>query len=160
MNDTLKRALTSAHIPARVEPTGKQQAPRRNDADTLGKFSNFIMTRNLCRYLISIILRPFKSVMARLQKRQRYENGGFIKKLLREKIIFSCHLPLRRWVQSVMMVLNSSQKSAKKIEDVTGEHRSREFLIQRISVAVQRNNAACVMGTFPEGKALDEIFLI
>lgn len=43
---------------------------------------------------------------------------------------------------------------AKKVEDVTGEQRSREFLIQRVSFAVQRHNAGCVMGTFPDGKAL------
>ena len=35
----------------------------------------------------------------------------------------------------------------------TGEPRSREFLLQRISVAVQRGNAAAVLGTM--GRRLD-----
>lgn len=50
------------------------------------------------------------------------------------------------------------QKSRKKVEGVSGEHRSREFLIQRIRVAVQCHNAGGVMGTFPEGNALEEIY--
>lgn len=48
----------------------------------------------------------------------------------------------------------------KKNEDATVESRSRQFLLQRISVVIQRHNAGCVMGTFTEGKALDEIFLL
>ena len=37
----------------------------------------------------------------------------------------------------------------RRIAAVTHEPRSTMFLRQRISVAVQRGNACCVMGTFP-----------
>ena len=55
--------------------------------------------------------------------------------------------------------------SKKFVEDVgcriaasTGEKRSTSYLFQRISVAVQRGNAAAILGTLPKGKKLDEIY--
>jgi hypothetical protein len=41
---------------------------------------------------------------------------------------------------------------------VTGEKRSTSFLIQRVSIAVQRGNVASILGTLPQGKELEEIF--
>jgi hypothetical protein len=41
---------------------------------------------------------------------------------------------------------------------VTGEKRSLSFLLQRISIAVQRGNIASSLGTLPAGQELDELF--
>ena len=46
----------------------------------------------------------------------------------------------------------------KKIMEVTGEKRSTAFLFQRLSIAVQRGNASCVIGTVPHSEGLDEVF--
>ena len=46
------------------------------------------------------------------------------------------------------------------IQAVTSEPRSVQFLMQRLSVAVQRGNAACVLGTVPASLGLDELFYI
>ena len=46
----------------------------------------------------------------------------------------------------------------KKIREVTHEKRSTFFLIQRIQIAIQRGNAACVLGTVPASESLDEVF--
>ena len=43
---------------------------------------------------------------------------------------------------------------------VTQERRSFEFLMQRISVAIQRGNAACILGTLPSASELDDIFYL
>ena len=50
----------------------------------------------------------------------------------------------------------------RRIVTVTGERRSTEFLLQRLSVAIQRGNAACVMGTVADSAvdSLDDIFHI
>ena len=50
---------------------------------------------------------------------------------------------------------------AKLIEERTFEKKTKMYLKQRISIALQRSNAACVMGTF-EGdfQKLDEIYYI
>ena len=39
------------------------------------------------------------------------------------------------------------QELGRRITSVTGERRATEFLIQRLSVAIQRGNASCVLGT-------------
>ena len=48
----------------------------------------------------------------------------------------------------------------KKIQDLTGEKRATFYLFQSISVAIQRGNAASVLGTVKPGKKLDEIFYL
>ena len=44
------------------------------------------------------------------------------------------------------------------MSEVTGEKKSTFFLSQSISVAIQRGNAACILGTAPSSEGLDEIF--
>ena len=39
----------------------------------------------------------------------------------------------------------------------TGEPRSTSYLIQRISMAVQKSNAVAMMGSLPHGKELDKL---
>ena len=48
----------------------------------------------------------------------------------------------------------------KKIQDITGEKRATFYLFQRISVAIQRGNAASILGTAKPGQKLDEIFYL
>ena len=40
----------------------------------------------------------------------------------------------------------------------TGERKSTFFLTQNISIALQRGNSRCVLGTVPHSEGLDEIF--
>ena len=47
-----------------------------------------------------------------------------------------------------------------QIPVATGEPRSSQFLFQRLSVAVQRGNAACVVGTVPGSCGLEDFFYI
>ena len=47
-----------------------------------------------------------------------------------------------------------------RIADATGEKRSKYFLFQAISMAVQRGNVASILGTVPDVKKLDEIFYL
>ena len=53
---------------------------------------------------------------------------------------------------------NLIKSIGKKVMDVTGEKRSTSFLFQGISMAIQRGNASCVLGTVPHSEGLDEIF--
>jgi hypothetical protein len=45
-----------------------------------------------------------------------------------------------------------------RIVSVTGEPRAVSYLLQRMSLAVQRGNVAAILGTLPSGASLDEIF--
>ena len=48
----------------------------------------------------------------------------------------------------------------RRIASVTAEPRSSQFLMQRLSVALQRGNAACVLGTVPSSHGLDDLFYL
>ena len=47
-----------------------------------------------------------------------------------------------------------------RITTVTKERRAYEFLMQRVSVAIQRGNAACILGTLHSTSELDDIFYL
>jgi len=55
---------------------------------------------------------------------------------------------------------NLIKKIGSKITGVMGGKRSTNYLFQRLSIHIQRSNAACVLGTLPPGKKLDEIFFL
>jgi hypothetical protein len=40
----------------------------------------------------------------------------------------------------------------------SGDSKSKKFLFERISLAIQRGNAASIRGTFPDSAILSEIF--
>ena len=46
----------------------------------------------------------------------------------------------------------------KKVMEATGEKRSTFYIFQSISIAIQRGNASCILGTVPHSEGLDEIF--
>ena len=46
----------------------------------------------------------------------------------------------------------------KKVMEETGEKPSSFYLFQSISMAIQRGNASCVLGTIPHTEGLEEIF--
>ena len=50
------------------------------------------------------------------------------------------------------------KKIGKQICEVTGEKRSTYFLLQSISMAIQRANAVCVLGTAPPSTGLEGLF--
>ena len=50
------------------------------------------------------------------------------------------------------------KKIGTKIQEATGEKRSTLYLLQSISMAIQRGNAACVIGTAPTSNGLEGLF--
>ena len=47
-----------------------------------------------------------------------------------------------------------------KITEVTHEKKATSYLIQRLSIIIQRGNVASVLGTVPPSKNLSEIFYL
>ena len=45
-----------------------------------------------------------------------------------------------------------------KIKEATGEKRATSFLLQNISIAIQRANSVCVLGTAPTSTGLEGLF--
>jgi hypothetical protein len=48
----------------------------------------------------------------------------------------------------------------RKIIAESGDSKSKKFLFERISLAIQRGNAASIRGTFPDCALLSEIFAL
>jgi hypothetical protein len=57
-------------------------------------------------------------------------------------------------------VLSFIKTIGKKIFASTDEPKSTSYLIQRISLAVQRGNAVSIIGTIPSSRSLDEVFYL
>ena len=49
-------------------------------------------------------------------------------------------------------------KFHENVMEETGERKSTFFLTQSISIALQRGNSSCVLGTVPHSEGLEEIF--
>ena len=47
-----------------------------------------------------------------------------------------------------------------RIAEATGEKRSRYYLLQAISMAIQRGNVSSILGTAQNGKKLEEIYYL
>lgn len=54
--------------------------------------------------------------------------------------------------------INFVKELGKLMEEASGEKRATVFLRQRLSIAIQRGNAAAVRGTAPEGSVFSELF--
>ena len=52
------------------------------------------------------------------------------------------------------------QNLGRRITDHTGEPKATGFLLQQISIAIQRGNAASIMSTLPSSNSLDEIYFV
>jgi len=162
INDIIKRALVSAEIPAIREPDGCSRSDgKRPDGMTLvpwkgGKSLIWDATCSDTMAASYIDLTSKKSGeaarMGEDRKRRKYVE-------LESRFIF---VPFAvetfgPWGSEAKSLIH---KIGKIIRGVTNEKKSTNYLIQRISLAIQRGNAASIMGTIPFSDCLDEIFNI
>src|SRR5664279_3077128 len=74
---------------------------------------------------------------------------------LKKRIKYACLTPIYKFVPVAVETLGALGEEAddfmrelgRQITTVTSERRATEFLLQRLSVAIQRGNASCVLGT-------------
>ena len=65
-----------------------------------------------------------------------------------------------RWQKMTAFVVQGLIRAiGRRITEVSGEARATNFLRQRLSMAVQRGNAASILSCLPKSKALEEIYL-
>ena len=58
------------------------------------------------------------------------------------------------------MTMQFIKELGSRIIDVTGDKRAKSYLFQRLGIAVQRGNAASIMGTVPSGQKLYELYYL
>lgn len=163
INNILCRALHSAKIPAILEPTGlSRDDGKRVDGMTLIPWEKgqILLWDATCSNTLASSYLDCSSV-----------NGGAVatkaasRKCEKYRSLIDrnyCFVPfavetLGPWCIEAIQLVN---RVGSIIHSISGEPKSKLYIRQRISIAIQRGNAACVMETFPAGCSMEEIFYI
>ena len=78
----------------------------------------------------------------------RIASQGFNNSIYKTITYSYIYLHARLWVHGAMSALNFLTVYLKKITMVTGDTNEKYYLYQRLSIALQRDNAACVQCCF------------
>ena len=160
VNDLIKRALVQAKIPALKEPLSLSRTDgKRPDGQTLTTWKDgkcliwdVTIADTVCQsYVNSCSVNPGSAADTReTQKISKYKN------LANDY----CFVPVG--IETFGSWGTEGHKLVKeigrKVMHETGEKRSAFFLFQSISIAIQRGNASCILGTVPHSEGLEEIF--
>ena len=160
LNDIIKRAFASIDTPSILEPSGISRSDgKRPDGLTLVPWSKgkSLLWDATCTDTLATSHLPKTSKLAGSAaesavclKRNKYRH-------ISDNYIFIAFAveTMGAWCQEAISLINDI---GAKLKISTGDIRSTEFLRQRIGIAIQRGNAASVMGTFNNSSSLDEIF--
>ena len=162
LNETIRRALVSANVPARLEPKGMLEADRRRpDGMSLvpwkhGKALTWdvtvVDTVALTHVVDSAGRAGSAAENAEKKKTEKYSDLGS------QYLFYPVGLEtFGTWGPSATDLLEAV---GRKMAEQSGESRSVQFFKQRISIDIQRGNCYCVLGTVKESRGLDEIFYI
>ena len=150
LNDILKRALTSAHIPSRLEPSGLMRSDgRRPDRVTLTPWKSgcLLVWDATCPDTFA----PSYRVQATHQGPGKVAAAAEEKKEEKYRCLPPGHYFSPVAIETMGAVGPKSmallRDVGRRIAEETGEVRARDFLFQWLSVAVQRGNCASVLGT-------------
>ncbi|XP_047998319.1 uncharacterized protein LOC125235776 [Leguminivora glycinivorella] len=162
LNDVIRRALVSAKVPAVLEPNGLARVDgKRPDGMTLVPWS---MGRPLvwdatCVDTLAPSHVPGTKVgagaaasLAEDLKRRKYVTLG-------SSYIFAAFgvETMGPWGPSARCLY---KELSKRLIDASGDQRAGQYLAQRISIAIQRGNAASLLGTLPNEQDLGQIFYL
>jgi hypothetical protein len=162
VNDLIKRALASADIPALLEPKSlSRDDGKRPDGLTVLPWANG-------RCLVWDFTCP--DTLAASHLNRAVVSPGLVANDAedRKTVKYRTLAPLYNFMPIAVESLGALgdcatdffKKLGQRISVATGEPRSSQFLFQRLSVAIQRGNAACVVGTLPGSLGLEDIFYI
>ena len=162
LNDIVQRALSSAGYPSKLEPTGLS----RKDGKRPDGLSLFPFKRGKCLIWDSTVVDTLAASYvdqtarhsgkaaekAELKKLDQYQE------LEKEYLFVPVAIEtLGSWGQAGLKLV---KELGRMIKEKSGETRSTQFLFQRCSIAVQRGNAASVLGTVSSSRQLDEVFYL
>lgn len=162
LNDIIRRALASASVPAVLEPNGLVRSDgKRPDGMTLvpWKMGRPLVWDATCVDTLAPSHLPQTSVeagsaaaSAESLKRRKYADVS--NTCLFEPFGVETLGP---WGPSAHRLFRDL---AKRLVEVSGDRRAGAFLGQRISLTIQRGNAASLLGTMPLGDDLEHIFYL
>jgi len=160
INDIVKRALTTADFPSRLEPTGLCQ----NDSKRPDGLTFFPYKRGKCLTWDVTCVETFANTYLKLtsespgsaaDKAEKAKNALY-EELTSDYIFTPIAVEtMGSWVKESHSFI---KEIGSKLGDITGNKKSTFYLFQRISMAIQRGNAASVLGTIGSSSQLEEIF--
>ena len=156
------RALISAGLPSVREPTGCNRADgKRPDGMTLvpWKRGKALIWDFTCSDTLapSNILPSSKRAGAVAARREAEKKNKYINLIDRFHFVPIAIESCGSWGCEG---LNFIKELGQRLSQFSGDTRASSFLIQRISVAIQRGNVASMLGTLPPGKELEEVILL
>lgn len=163
LNDVLRRALASANIPAKLEPNGIVRSDgKRPDGLTLIPWQQ---GRCLVWDVTCVDTLAPSHVRATCVRAGAAAAGAEILKTRKyDEIAAGCYMfsplgfeTMGPWGPEAKKVIKDL--SARLI-NTSGDRRAGSFLAQRISITIQRGNAASLLGTMSCGDALEDIFYL
>ncbi|XP_063359880.1 uncharacterized protein LOC134658517 [Cydia amplana] len=162
LNDLIRRALCTASLPATLEPSGLSATDgKRPDGCTLVPWS---LGRPLAwdatcvdtlapSHVEGSARKPGTAAdQAQTLKRRKYA-------FLTDRYDFAALAieTLGPWSTDTKQLI---KEVSVRLIGVSGDHRAGSFLAQSLSLAVQRGNAASILGSIPEAGSFGEIFYI
>jgi hypothetical protein len=161
-NEVIQRALRSADVPSILEPTGCFRSDgKRADGMTLipWKKGRPLLWDFTCKDTFAPSYVPVTSrhpghaaKLGEVSKHKLYASAQgqyhFVPVALETSGV---------WGKEGISLI---KEIGRRITEATGEPRATSYLIQRLSICLQRGNVASILGTLPPGRELDEIFLL
>jgi hypothetical protein len=161
INGIIKAALSSAEIPCRLEPRGiaRDDGKRPDGVSTVplhnGRCVVWDVTcpDTLAKSYVDKAVTGSGVVasLAESKKRQKYNN-------IDQHVYFFQPISVETFGAFGSDTLEFLVSLGKRLISVHNDSRASMFLFQRISIAVQRGNAACVMGTMEGSGMVSDLF--
>ena len=160
LNDIVHRALSAAKIPSRLEPSGTYRRDgKRPDGITMvpWEYGKLLVWDVTCT----------DTFAPSYQAKATSEAGAVAALAESKKRTKYCNLDPSHFFQPVAVETSGSfgpetfaflKELGRRVRRATGEMRSFPFLIQRLAVAIQRGNCACVMGSLGSDSNPDDFF--
>jgi hypothetical protein len=162
VNELIKRALSSAEIPSRLEPPSLiRDDGKRPDGLSLTPWSNgkcliwdFTCPDTLAQSHLNVAVSGPGIVANEAEAKKRHKYTSLTATYIFVPIAVETMGALGEEADDFI------HKLGRRVASVSGEKRATEFLLQRLSVAIQRGNAASVMGTVEAMDLLDAVFYL
>ncbi len=163
LNRILCQALNSINFPSTLEPPGLfRNDGKRPDGLTLVPWSRgqHLVWDATCWDTLADSHVKMSARQAR-QTAELASNSKHTKysELKSDNYVFNAFAveTLGCWSIEALQLIN---KIGTLLNDIFGDNRSHGYLIQRISIAIQRANASSIMGTLPPTTKLDQVFYL
>ena len=160
VNDILQRALNAAGVPSHLEPVGlSRDDGKRPDGATLVPWKqgrclvwDFTCVNTIARSHLGLSTTEAGSLSTTAEEKKRKKYASLSDIYLFTPIAVETLGP---WGPEAIRFVS---ELGRRLSAVTGDPRSGAFLKQKISMAVQRGNAFCISGSFPQGSGTSEDF--